>query len=129
MTDFEATLKRAFAETPEPVDEGFSLRVIEGVGRRERLGRVHGTLLAAGAMVAGLAVAYALYLFLSVFGQGLLAGVGLEFARAHSALSEAPAVMAPAQGLMQTLGAGLTQILLVVGALAGGAVAYRSAQD
>jgi hypothetical protein len=30
---------------------------------------------------------------------------------------------------MQSLGSGLTQILLVAGALAGGAVAYRATQN
>jgi hypothetical protein len=36
---------------------------------------------------------------------------------------------AATQGFIQSLGAGLTQILLVAGVLAGGAVAYRSTQS
>jgi hypothetical protein len=76
-------------------------------------------------------VTYGLYgLAAGAFGQDLLAMVGIEFARAHSALSQAPSVETASRGLTHMLGAGtLTTILLTTAALAGGAVAYRATQD
>ena len=78
---------------------------------------------------AGAAILYGGYTFAAAFGQDFLATAGLEVARAHGAMSSAPSVSGAAQGLMQSVGAGLTQILLITGVLAGGAVAYRSTQD
>jgi hypothetical protein len=131
MTEFDTALKRAFAEAHEPADDGFSIRVGDAVARRERLARLHGAMLSGGATIAGLAIAYGLYVVGTTFGEEMLANAGLEIARAHSALSVAPTatVALPAQGLMQSLSAGMTQLLLIAATLAGGAVAYRATQD
>ncbi len=130
MTEFNAVLKRAFAEAPEPVDDGFSARVSVAVAGRERLAKVHALLLNVGAAIAGLAVFYGLYVFATAFGQDFMASAGLEVARAHGALSgSATSWSAPAQSMLTSVGAVMTQVLLVMAALAGGAVAYRAAQD
>lgn len=129
MTDFDAVLKRSFAEFHEPEDAGFSVRVGHAVDRRERAARLYGALQTGAVGVAGAAVVYGAYVVASTFGQEFLANAGLELARAHAALTGAPTVTAQAQTWVQSLGAGLTQVLLIVAALTGGAVAYRAAQD
>lgn len=130
MNEFDSILKRSFAEVHEPSDDGFSVRVAEGVARRERTNRAFGLVQAAGMSVAGVAIVYGAYAVASIYGQDLLASAGLEFARVHGALSTgAPAVSTQSQGILQSIGAGLSQILLVTAALAGGAVAYRAAQE
>lgn len=130
MTDFDALLTRSFAEAHEPVDDGFSVRVGHNVARRESGAKLRMIAQNAGFAVAAAAVAYGLYSVFGTFGQDLLATAGLEVARAHGALSQAPSVETASRGLMQSLGAGtLTSILLAAATLAGGAVAYRAQQD
>lgn len=129
MNDFDALLKRSFAEAPEPVDDGFSVQVGRAVAYREKAAKVRNAAYTVGMAAAAAAVCYGAYGIVSVYGQEVLASAGLELARAHGAISGAPSVGGAAQGMLQSFGAGLTQMLLVFAALAGGAVAYRSAQD
>jgi hypothetical protein len=130
MNDFNAMLTRSFAEAhDEPADDGFTVQVGQAVARRELENKIRNAAYTAGMAAAGAAVLYGAYGIASAFGQEFLASVGLEVARAHGALSETPSVSGAAQGFMQSIGAGLTQILLVTAALAGGAVAYRATQD
>ena len=129
MSDFDALLKRSFAEAAEPSDDGFTVQIGAAVSRREKLAKWRSIAQTAAMAAAGVAVLYGGYALASVFGQPLLAGAGLELAQAHGALSGAPSVGAQAQTLAQSLGAGMTQTLLIVAALAGGAVAYRATQD
>ncbi len=134
MNDFNAFLTRSFAEAEQPADCGFSARVGAAVARREKAARVRSAIQLVGVSV-GLAVAgYTLLGFVFGPGQEFLANTGLEAARAVGEFDRsAPQVAAQADqaaaGLIQSLGLGLTQILLIGGALLGGAVAYRSAQD
>ena len=58
-----------------------------------------------------------------------MASLGLEVARAHAAVNTVPDVSASAQNFARSMGVGLTQILMVAAALAGGAVALRSTRD
>lgn len=124
MTDFDALLKRSFAEASEPADDGFSAGVAKAVAHNEATAKMRLLAHAVGLAAAGAAVFYGAYGLMNAFGQQFLAEAGLGIARAHGALSSAGAD----QSLM-SIGAGMTQILLVTAALAGGAVAYRSAQD
>jgi hypothetical protein len=131
MTDFDALLKRSFAEGHEPADDGFVVNITHRVAKREADLKVRGYF-QVGAMVIGAAAAsWGVYSFAGVFGQEFLAVAGLEVARVHGALSSAPSVdpASATQTVIQSLGAGLTQILLVTGALAGGAFVYRSTQQ
>ncbi len=129
MTDFDALLKRSFAEAPEPADDGFSVQISRAVAHREKTAKVRNTAYTVGMATAAVAIFYGAYSLASVYGQEVLASAGLELARAHGAISGAPSVSGTAQGMLQSFGAGLTQMLLVFGALAGGAVAYRASQD
>lgn len=129
MTDFDAVLKRSFAEFHEPEDDGFVVRVGHKVAGRERTARVYSAVTTAGVGLAGAAVVWGAYILANTVGQEFLANAGLELARAHGALTGAPNVTAQAQTWMQSVSAGLTQVLLIVAALTGGAVAYRAAQD
>jgi hypothetical protein len=129
MTDFDALLKRSFAEAHEPVDDGFVVNVGHAVARREADLKVRSYIQYGAITLGAAAVSWGLYAFAGAFGQEFMASAGLEVARAHAALSSAPDAGAATQGVLQTLGTGLTQILLVTAALAGGAVAYRASQD
>lgn len=130
MTDFDALLTRSFAEAPEPADDGFSVNVGHAVMRRESAAKLRNVVQNLGLAAAVAAVAYGLYGLAGALGQDLLAMAGLEIARAHSVLSQAPSVESASRGLLHSLGAGtLTTILLTTAALAGGAVAYRATQD
>jgi hypothetical protein len=130
MSEFDSVLTRAFAEAPEPADEGFSARVSATVAGRERLSRLYGVLLNVGLGIAGLVILYVLYGLASAVGQEFLANVGIELTRAQGgALRGVSDVVLPAQGMVTSLGASLTQLLLITAALAGGAVAYRATQD
>lgn len=135
MTEFNAVLKRAFAQAHEPADDGFSVRVGQAVARRESAAGVRTAIHAIGLGVAGVAVFYGLFPLLWGFGLDALSSGGLEFARVQGAFSaEAPAltnaVSEQAQSWIQSLSAGLmSQMLLITAALAGGAVAYRATQD
>ncbi len=127
MNDFDALLKRSFAEAHEPADDGFSVNVGRGVARSEAALKVRNATYAVGMAAAGATILYGAYGLVGIFGQEILATAGLEVARAHSAISSAPTFSV--QGMMQSLGAGLSQGLLVLGALAGGAVVYRQVQE
>jgi hypothetical protein len=130
MTEFNSVLTRAFAEAhDEPVDDGFSVNVGHAVARREFSNKMRNSVYAVGMAAAGAAICYGGYGFLSAFGQDFLATAGLEVARAHGAISSAPSVGGAAQGMLQSVGAGLSQILMITAVLAGGAVAYRSTQE
>jgi hypothetical protein len=130
MTDFDALLKRSFAEAHEPADDGFAVNVAHRVAKREAGLKARGAMQIGAVTIGAAAVSWGLYTFAGAFGQEFLASAGLEVARAHAALSTtAPDAEAAAQGILQSLGAGLTQILLVTAALAGGAVAYRATQQ
>lgn len=123
MSDFDAFLTRSFAEAPEPVDDGFTVRISEAVVRREKsalwLTVIQGVIMASAALavVGGLMSAYA------VFGPQLVSALGLELARAHGAMAQA------APSGMTSLAAGLTPLLLLAGALTGGALVYRQSQQ
>jgi hypothetical protein len=129
MTDFDAFLKRSFAEAHEPVDDAFTARVAHGVARHEAALKSRAVFQVTAVTLACGALAYGAYALLAAFGQDVMATAGLEVARAHGAISNAPSVGGAAQGLLQSMGAGATQILLITAALAGGAVAYRVSQD
>ena len=129
MNDFDALLKRSFAEALEPADEGFSVQISRAVAHREKTAKVRNAAYTVGMAAAAAAVCYGAYGLMGLYGQEVLATAGLEVARVHGALSGAPSVGGAAQGMLQSFGAGLTQMLLVFVALAGGAVAYRAAQD
>lgn len=129
MTDFDALLKRSFAEAHEPSDDGFVVNVGHAVAKREAGLKVRGYVQLGAVTIGAAAVSWGLYAFAGAFGQEFMASIGLEVARAHAAVSTAPDAGAAAQGFIQSMGAGLTQILLVTAALAGGAVAYRATQD
>ncbi|MEJ0059116.1 MAG: hypothetical protein WDM79_05890 [Terricaulis sp.] len=124
MDNFDATLKRAFAEAPEPEDKGFVVRVSAGVAKRERAGLAWIVTQRVGFAAAGSAIALGAYQFVQSVAPQLMATFGLELARAHGALSENSFSMASLN-----MGVGLTQILLVAAALAGGAAAYRATQE
>ena len=129
MTDFNALLKRSFAEAREPADDGFSVNVGHAVARRERAAKARGAFQIAGVTVACGALAYGAYAVLAALGPEVAASAGIEIARAHGAISNAPSIGGAAQSMLQSMSAGMTQILLVTMALAGGAVAYRVSQD
>lgn len=130
MSEFDALLTRAFAEAhEEPADDGFSVKVEHAVARVEAASKVRSAAYATGMAAAGAAILYGAYGLVSAFGQEFLASAGLEFARAQGAIAQAPDLGGAAQGVMQSLSAGLTQVLLISAALAGGAVAYRATQD
>jgi hypothetical protein len=129
MTDFDALLKRSFAEAEEPVDDGFSVHVSRRVARRVSDHKLRAFAQGLGLATAGAVVVYAGVAFMMGEGQGVLATAGLEVARAHDAITEAPDISTVSQGMLQSLGVGLTQIMLAAAALVGGAVAYRATQD
>lgn len=129
MTDFDALLKRSFAEAHEPADDGFAVNVTHVVARREAGLKARGYMQYGAITIGAAAVSWGLYTFAGAFGQEFMASAGLEVARMHAAVNAAPDAGAAAQNFIQSMGAGLTQILLVTAALAGGAVAYRSTQE
>jgi hypothetical protein len=129
MSDFDALLKRSFAEAHEPADDGFVVNVGHAVAKREASLKVRGYMQLGAVTIGAAAVSWGLYAFAGAFGQEFMASIGLEVARAHAAVSTAPDPGAAAQSFIQSMGAGLTQILLVTAALAGGAVAYRATQE
>jgi hypothetical protein len=129
MSDFEALLKRSFAEADEPVDDGFSARINARVSRRVSDGRLRQAAQAFGLAAAGAVAVYALVGLFGHQGQGVLDAASLEVARAQGALSAAAPLSGVGRDLLQSMSAGLTQILLATAAMVGGAVAYRSTQD
>ena len=130
MTDFDALLKRSFAEASEPADEGFSVAVTHTVARRETWAKVSGAVQAGFMVMAAAALAYGAYLLAMFMGlEHLLSFAVDEVAEARGALGAAPSTTEVTEGLMSAMGAGMTQVLLITAALAGGAVAYRATQD
>ncbi len=136
MSEFDAFLKRSFAEAPDPVDDGFSANVAHAVARSEKALQMR-TIVQNVGMAAGGAVAlYGAYAFVGPYAVDLLAPASSGVANIGQSFNLSPAVgdvagaaAGQAQTLMHSLGAGLTQVLLIVGALAGGAVAFRAAQQ
>lgn len=131
MTDFDALLKRSFAEAPEPVDDGFTVNIAHAVARNENALKLRNLAQTVGLAVAGAALVYGGFAFYGAFGQEAVATAGIEVARAHGALSAAPSSFGGAvQSALQSLGTGMTQIMLMTAAaLAGGAVVYRTTQE
>ncbi len=123
MDDFNATLKRAFAEAHEPADNGFTVNVTHIVARREKSVLWLLSLQGIGIAIAAAAVVYGLMGAFGAYGMELMAGLGLEVARAHGAMTQVSSFD------FASLAAGLTQILFVAGALAGSAVVYRASQQ
>jgi hypothetical protein len=127
MSDFEALLKRSFAEADEPVDDGFSARLVARVSRRESDNRLRTVAHSIGMAAAGAAAVYALVGLFGAHGQEAVDIASIEVARAEGAFNAAaPRISWLSSDLMQSVSAGLTQILLATAALVGGAVAYRN---
>ncbi|MES1200295.1 MAG: hypothetical protein ABUS57_02460 [Pseudomonadota bacterium] len=116
MDAFENTLKVAFAEAPEPVDDGFAVGVAKRVSVRERLTVLRNGVQTFGIAIAAVAATYGGVQLVQNVAPEFLASAGLEFARAHGAI---------AQANMNTV---LTAALLACAAVGGGALALRSAQ-
>jgi len=130
MNDFDALLKRSFAEAPEPVDDGFTVKIGHAVARREAALKTRNLAQSIGLAAAGAALLYGGVSLYGAFGQEVLATAGVEVARAHGALSTAPTFGGAANAVLQSLGTGMTQIILMTAAaLAGGAVVYRTTQE
>lgn len=127
MSDFDALLKRSFAEAHEPADDGFTVAVARRVEKREKAAQARFGMQMAGLGIGLAAVSYGLYALLAAFGPELAANAGLELARVHGAMSGGPSVSLST--MAQSLGAGLTQVLLIAGAMTAGVVAFRNAQD
>lgn len=128
MTEFDALLKRSFAEAPEPVDEGFATRVTSVIARREASLKNAATMRGAVWAVASGAIVYGAYALASAMGADQLITIAADqVGAARGAIGASAGEFSLDAG--QVLGAGMTQILLAVAALTGGAVAYRSAQD
>jgi hypothetical protein len=126
MSDFDAFLKRSFAEThDEPVDDGFTVRVGKAVAHSERAAKIRAMAQSGAILIAAAAILYGLCGIAQQFAPQLMAQAGLQVARAQGALSSAPS----ATDFLRSMGSSLPQVLLMVGALAGGLVAYRSAQE
>ncbi len=120
--DFNAHLTRAFAEAPEPADEGFVLAVSGAVARKERMAELLAWAQVLGLAVAAMAVATGVFMMLQPMMPEVMASVGLLFAQAHGAAMNA-------QLAATFSGAALTQILLVTAALVGGFAVLRSNQQ
>jgi hypothetical protein len=125
MNDFNAALTRAFAEQHhEPAEDGFARRVAAAVARKERLKLWLLIAQGVGVAVAVSAVIWGLIAGFGVYGPGLMASLGLEIARAHGALTQAGAF-----NFAALAAAGMTQFMLIAGALAGAGMAYRNSQQ
>jgi hypothetical protein len=120
MDAFETTLKRAFAEAPEPVGDDFVFAVAGAVARHEKALQTRGVLEGIGMAAGATAVLYGIAQFAIGMAPDLMASAGLELARAHGTLADLGSF---------NLSAGLTQVLLALGALGGGAVVYRANQQ
>jgi hypothetical protein len=130
MSDFDALLKRSFAEAHEPADNGFSLRVSHAVERREAALKLRNAVQAVGWAVAAGALGYAAYAMTSAFGVDLVSTAGDQIGEVRGVLGQAPAASSGfTDSLIQSASASMTYVLLSVAALAGGAVAYRATQE
>jgi len=132
VSDFDALLKRSFAEAHEPQDDGFSVNVAHAVARKEKSLQLRMVLQNIGVAAGGAVALYAAYAVLGPIAVDLLAPASAGIANLGQSFDPTPAVgdvAGSAAGWLQSVGAGLTQVLLAAGALAGGAVAYRAAQQ
>jgi hypothetical protein len=135
MSEFDALLKRSFAEAHDPADDGFSVNVAHKVARSEKSLELRTHFQNVGMAIGGAAALYGVYAFVGAFGQDLLASAGLEAARLHGSMSSASLgdaagdAAGATQGMLRSMGAGLTQVLLFAGVLAGGAVALRASRQ
>ncbi len=127
MTEFNALLKRSFAEIEEPADDGFTVKISHAVARREASAVLRGRVYAGAMLLAGLAVFYGAYALVQALGPQIMAMFGLEIAQAYGALASGPSETG--QGILQSLGAGMTQLLLITGVLAGGAATFRAVRQ
>ena len=123
MTDFDALLKRSFAEAHEPADDGFSVHVSHVVARNERVARIRNAAQTGAWAVAGVAVLYGVFGLAMSVAPDVVTSLGFGMSRAHEVIT------GPGANMAQTISAGMTQILLVTGAIAGGLVAYRATQE
>ena len=123
MEDFDALLKRGFAEAHEPADDGFSVNVSSAVARHERAAKLRAAVQTSGLGLAAAVTLFGVYGLLQSFGPDMLASAGLGFVHAKAVLG------APVENAVQGLGASLTEVLFATAAVAGGLVAYRSAQE
>jgi hypothetical protein len=123
MSDFDALLKRSFAEAHEPADDGFSVQVGHGVARSERAVRMRNAFQSGAWAIAGGAVLFGVYGIAMNVAPDVLTSLGFGMSRAHEALT------GPGANVMVAISAVLPQIMLATGALAGGVVAYRATQE
>ncbi len=132
MTDFDALLKRSFAEAHEPADDGFVVNVTSAVAHREASLKTRTYAQYCAMAIGFVAASWGLYSTigaLTPLSQEIMALFGLEVARAHAAVSTGPDVGATAQNFVQAMGVGMTQILMISAALFGGAIAIRASRD
>ena len=122
--DFDATLKRAFAEAPEPADDHFVHAVSWRVAKREKAAAALAWGQVVGITVGAMAAAFCLLTMLVPMAPSLMASFGLELAQAHGSM-----VSASSFNLSAVSAAGLTQMLIVFGAIAGGAALVRVNQQ
>ncbi|MCR6643229.1 MAG: hypothetical protein NVV62_01030 [Terricaulis sp.] len=127
MTELNALLKRSFAEIEEPADDGFTVKIGHAVARREASAVLRNRVYAGAMLLAGLAVFYGVYALVQALGPQIMAMFGLEIAQAYGAIASGPS--ATGQGILQSLGAGMTQLLLITGALAGGLATFRAVRQ
>jgi hypothetical protein len=127
MNAFDAELRRAFAESDEPADAGFSVAVSHRVARHERLARASVVGRQAAVGVAMVAIAFGVLALARAMGPEMLASFGLELARAHGALSQADGLQPAA--VLTSLGGALSQFLIAAAAAAGGVAAFRAVQE
>jgi hypothetical protein len=73
MTDFDALLKRSFAEAQEPADDGFVVNVTHVVAKREAGLKARGYMQYGAITIGAAAVSWGLYTFAGVFGQEFMA--------------------------------------------------------
>jgi len=119
--DFDASLKRAFAEAPEASDDGFVVSVSRAVSRREKVAQFM-----AWAQVIGLAVAA------MATAAGLLVLLTPEVLRAFTATNQGFADARVALSAFNMTGVGLTTLVeaaVAAGAVAGGVMLYRTNQQ
>ena len=122
--DINATLTRAFAEAAEPADEAFVVAVTGSVARKERMAAMLAWAQVLGMAVGAMAVVSGLFMIFQPMLPELMASAGLVLAQAHGSVAGVQAPSLSAAGA-----AGLTQMLIVITALAGGAAVYRVNQQ
>lgn len=119
--DFDATLKRAFAEAPEAVDDRFVVSVSKAVSRREKAIQLMAWVQVIGMAVAAMAAASGLFVLLTPDAVRAMTATMNGFVDARTALSAINA-----SGAAMTM---LVEAAVTLGAVAGGVVLYRSNQQ